>query len=169
MLAWAFFLIFFIENGTLGLVPQQFYFVYRNVRISDIILYGIIIYSLINIKEYEQLFKSKALILVKLMLIYLLLEFIISTIYYSQNPIEYFFRLKYLWFSFLIFPFLLLLKRNGLNYLVKLVIPVAIVSNILYILTALSGKPFLPGVDIVTQTLPGRHKGIQGIWRDILR
>lgn len=158
VLAWAFFLIFFIENDTLGLIPKQFYFLYRNVRLSDIILYGLVIYSFITIREYEQLFKSKSLIIVKLMLIYLVLEFIVSTIYYSQNPIEYFFRLKGVWFSFLVFPFLLLLKRNGFNYLVKLVIPVAIVSNILYIFTALTGKPFLSGVDIVSQTLPGGIK-----------
>jgi hypothetical protein len=158
LLAWAMFLYYFIENGTLGLIPSSFYTLYKTVKISDLILYGLVIYSLMNIKEYESLYKSKTLIIVKLLLVYLLFEFIISVVQYSQNPLEYFFRLKGVWSSFLIFPFLLLFKRNGLNYLIKLVLPVAIVSNIFYILTALTGVAFLPGVDIVKQTLPGGLK-----------
>jgi len=55
----------------------------------------------------------------------------------------------------MIFPFLLLIKRDGFHYLIKLILPVAIVSNILYILTAISGIAFLPGVEIVKQSLPG--------------
>lgn len=158
MLAWSIFLIFFIENDTLGLFPRQFYFLYRNVRLSDIILYAIVTYSFINVKEYSDLFRSKALIIIKFIFVYLFLEFIASTIYYEQNPLEYFFRLKGMWLSLLVFPFLLLMKRNGFNYLIKLVLPVSIVSNVFYILTALTGKAFLPGVDIVTQTLPGGLK-----------
>jgi hypothetical protein len=158
ILAWVIFLFFFIEKDTLGLIPSQFYTLYRAVKIADLILYGLVIYSFFNIKEYENLFKSKALIIIKLLLAYLLFEFVISVINYDQNPLEYFFRLKAAWTSFLIFPFLLLFKRDGFNYLVKLILPVAVISNILYILTAVTGKAFLPGVDIVQQTLPGGLK-----------
>ncbi|HEY3249774.1 MAG TPA: hypothetical protein VGK25_01520, partial [Ignavibacteria bacterium] len=145
----------FIENGTLGLIPEKYYFVYRNVRISDIILYALIVYSLIYYKEYKTLFKSKSLLIAKLFLLYLILEFFISFIRYGFNPIEYFFRLKGLWQSFLIFPFLLLFKRNGFTFLIKLIFPVAVISNILYILSALTGIPFLGGVSIIKQQLPG--------------
>ncbi len=155
ILAWGIFLYLFIEKDTLGLIPPSFYTLYRAVKISDLLLYGLVIYSLFNIREYESLFRSKTLIIVKILLVYLLAEFIISVVQYGQNPLEYFFRLKSLWSSFLVFPYLLLFKRNGFNYLIKLVLPVAIVSNILYILTALTGKAFLPGLDIVKQTLPG--------------
>ncbi len=155
VLAWVIFLYFFIEKDTIGIIPSQFYTLYRAVKISDLILYGLVIYSFFNIKEFESLYKSKTLTIVKILLVYLFFEFIISVVLYSQNPIEYFFRLKSLWTSFLIFPFLLLFKRNGLNYLIKLVLPVAIVSNILYILTSVTGRAFLPGLDIVKQSMPG--------------
>ena len=146
---------YFIEIGTLGLIPEKFYMVYRNVRISDLILYSLVIYSFIKINEYKDLFKSKSLLLPKIFLIYLLFEFAISAIRYNFNPIEYFFRLKGVWTSFLIFPFLLLIKRNGFSFLIKLVFPIAIISNILYILSALTGIPFLPDVSIMKQQLPG--------------
>lgn len=154
-LAIAIFLFYFIENGTLGLIPQKFYMVYRNVRISDLILYGLVIYSLINIKEYKDLFKSKAFLLPKIVLAYLLFEFFISYLRYGFNPVEYFFRLKGVWTSFLIFPFMLLIKRNGLSFFIKVIFPVAVISNLLYILTALTGIPFLPDVSIYKQRLPG--------------
>jgi hypothetical protein len=154
-LAFAIFMYFFIENSTLGLLPSQFYTIYRSVRISDLILYGLVIYSLFCIKEYIDLFKSKAFLIVKVLLLYLLFEFAISALRYKFNVIEYFFRLKGPWSSFMILPYLLLLKRNGFSFLVRLVFPVAIVSNILYILTALTGIAFLPGVMIISQELPG--------------
>lgn len=156
--AWAIFLILFIESDTLGLFPKQFYMVFRNVRISDLILYGLIVYSLSNTREYAKLFRSKLLLIVKFMLGYMVFEFIVSVISYSQNPVEYFFRLKGAWFSFMVFPFLLLIKRGGFNYLIKLILPVAIISNILYILTATTGVSFLPGAQIVSQNLPGGLK-----------
>lgn len=155
ILAWAIFLIFFFESGTLGLIPKQLYMIYRNMRISDILIYSCIIYSLFNIKEFEYLFKSKTLIISKLLIIYLSCVFIGSVIFYGQNPIEYFFRLKGVWSSAMIFPFLLLIHRNGFNYFIKLVFPVAVVSNILYILSAVTGVAFMPGLEIVKQTLPG--------------
>jgi hypothetical protein len=155
LLAWGIFLIYFIENGTLGLIPKDLYFVYRNMRISDFLLYGLTIYSLWCIKEYRELYKSKLLVIIKLMLVYLLAQFLVSSILYDYNFFEYFFRLKGTWMSFLVFPFLLLLKRNGLPYLIKLVLPVAIISNILYILSAISGIAFLPQIGIVKQSLPG--------------
>jgi hypothetical protein len=154
-LAWGIFLFFFIENGTLGLLPRQFYFVYRNMRISDFILYFLIFYSFYCSSEYIELLKNKALIIVYILLIYLIFQFLISAITYNQNFIEYFFRLKAVWASFLIFPFLLLLKRNGLEYLVKLIFPVAIVSNIFYILSAITGITFLPDTVVYKQGLPG--------------
>ncbi len=155
LLAITFFLYLFIENDTLGLIPRQFYFIYRNVRVSDLLLYGMVVYSLYSIKEYRELFSSNILIIPKLLLLYLFFQFIVSSISYSYNPLELFFRLKSMWTSLLIFPLLLLLKRKGFGYLVKLILPVAIASNILYILTALTGVAFLPGVDIAQQELPG--------------
>ncbi|RPI17210.1 MAG: hypothetical protein EHM58_10135 [Ignavibacteriae bacterium] len=155
ILAWFFFLAFFFESGTIGLLPQQFYFVYRNIRISDLIFYSLIVYSLLNSKEFYVYYKSKVLLIFKILAVFFIFEFIVSSISYNYSFIEYFFRLKFLWSSFLIFPFLLLLKRNGLWYLIKLIIPVAVVSNILYIMTALTGRPFLPDVVIALQDLPG--------------
>ncbi|MBZ0201814.1 MAG: hypothetical protein K8I03_02225 [Ignavibacteria bacterium] len=155
ILAIAIFLFYFIENGTLGLIPERFYMVYRNVRLSDLILYSTVLYSLIRYNEYRELVNSKPFLIVKLFLLYLLIEFLVSYIRYGFPPEEYFFRLKGIWQSFLIFPFLLLLKRNGLPFLIKLVFPVAVISNLLYILSALTGIPFLPDVWIVTQWLPG--------------
>lgn len=155
LLAIAIFLYFFIENGTLGLFPPTWYSIYRNIRLSDFILYSLIIYSIICIKEYRDLYKSKSLLATKLVLFWLLFEFTISAIRYEFNVPEYFFRLKGIWASFLIFPYLLLLKRNGLPFLIKIILPVAIVSNILYILSAVTGIPFLPDVSIIKQQLPG--------------
>jgi len=91
----------------------------------------------------------------KVFLVYLLIEFVASTLFYDYNFLEYFFRLKGLWASFLVFPFMLLIKRGGFMYLVKLVFPVAIVANILYILSALTGVAFMPGIGIEKQFLPG--------------
>lgn len=155
ILAFAIFLFYFIENGTLGLIPQKFYMVYRNIRISDLILYGLIIYSFFCIREYKDLFKSRSFLLPKIILAYFLFEFGVSAIKYGFNPIEYFFRLKGLWQSFLIFPFMLLIKRNGLNFFIKIVFPIAVISNLLYVLSALTGIPFLPDVSIYKQRLPG--------------
>ncbi len=155
MLAIAFFLYFFIERGTVGLLPPSAYFVYRSIRVSDLIQYALIIYSFFCIKEYISLFRSKSFLIVKLILVYIALEFIISAIAYKFNIIEYFFRLKGVWASFLVFPYLLLYQRNGIGFLFKLIFPVAVVSSILYILTALTGTAFLPDVEIITQTLPG--------------
>ncbi|MCX7878596.1 MAG: hypothetical protein N2510_08170 [Ignavibacteria bacterium] len=155
LLAVGIFLFYFIENGTLGLVPEKYYFVYRSVRISDFILYGLVLYSFYNVREYMDLFKSRPLFIVKIILAYFLLEFVLSAVRYGFNPIEYFFRLKGLWSSFLIFPYLLLIKRNGLEFLIKLIFPVAVISNFLYLLSALTGIPFLPDVSIYKQKLPG--------------
>ncbi len=155
ILAFTIFLYYFIENGTLGLFPEKYYMVYRNVRISDLILYALIGYSFLKYREYSYLFKSKSLLVTKIVLAYLLFEFAVSAIRYDFNIIEYFFRLKGIWSSFLVFPFLLLYKRNGLPFLIKIIFPVAIISNILYILTAVTGIPFLPDVAIYSQTLPG--------------
>jgi hypothetical protein len=154
-LAFGIFLFFFFENGTLGLIPESYYVIYRSVRLSDLILYLLVIYSFFCIKEYIDLFKSKSFLIVKLFLLYLIIEFVISAFSYKFNVIEYFFRLKNVWTSFLIFPFLLLLKRNGLGFLIKLVFPVAVLANVLYILTALTGTAFLPDVIIVKQSQPG--------------
>lgn len=154
-LAWGIFLFFFIENGTLGLLPTQFYYLYRNVKISDLIQYFLIIYSFYCSKEYIKLLKSKALIIVYILFIYYILQFLISVISYNQNLIEYFFRLKFLWGSFLVFPFLLLMQRNGMEYLIKIILPVAILSNILYIITAITGVAMLPNVFVYKQDLPG--------------
>ena len=97
----------------------------------------------------------------KILLLYMLFQFIISVITYRVNILEYFFRLKYLWMSFLVLPYLLLIKRGGIGYLAKLILPVAIVSNILYIFSAITGVAFLPDIEIVKQDLPGGLK----VWR----
>lgn len=158
IIAWGIFLFFFIESGTLGILPKQFYFVYRNMRISDFLLYALTLYSFFNIKEFPELFRSRAVIIPKLILVYFGLQFIVSAILYEYNIVEFFFRLKGIWKSFLIFPFMLLLKRKGLGYLIKLMLPVAIVSNILYILSALTGIAFMPDIGISEQNLPGGLK-----------
>jgi len=155
ILAWGIFLIFFIENGTLGLFPRQAYFVYRNIRISDLLLYFITLYSLFNTKDFAELYRSRAIIIVKVLIVYLFFQFIVSVILYNYNFIEYFFRLKSIWTTLLLFPFLLLLKREGVPYLLKLILPVAIISNILYILSSVTGVAFLPEIGIEKQTLPG--------------
>jgi len=155
LLAIGIFLYFFIENGTLGLIPSKLYFVYRNIRISDILLYGLTIYSLARYKEYSDLFKSKPFFVAKVFIAYLLFEFVVSAIRYGFSPIEYFFRLKGLWTTFLVFPFMLLIKRGGLPFFIKIVFPVSVISNILYAVTALTGIPFLPDVSIISQRLPG--------------
>lgn len=158
LLAWGIFLIFFIENGTLGLIPKQFYFVYRNMRVSDFLLYGLTVYSLFNVKEFPNLYHSRALLIPKMLLVYFLFQYIISAIKYDYNAIEMFFRLKNLWLCFLVFPFLLLIKRRGLGYLIKIMLPVAVISNFLYILSALTGIAFLPDIGISEQSLPGGLK-----------
>ena len=158
LLAWGLFLIFFIENGTLGLIPKQYYFVYRNVRISDLLLYSLVIYSFYSINDFKELFSSSLIIIPKIILIYFGIQYIVSAILYEYNPLELFFRLKGLWLSLLLFPFLLLLKKRGLGYLIKLILPVAIVSNILYILSSLTGTAFLPDIGISEQHLPGGLK-----------
>lgn len=158
IIAWGIFLFFFIENGTLGIIPKQFYFVYRNMRISDFLLYALTLYSFFNIKEFPELFSSRAVLIPKLILIYFGLQFIASAILYEYNIVEFFFRLKGMWTCFLIFPFMLLLKRKGLSYLIKLMLPVAIVSNFLYILSALTGIAFMPDIGIAEQDLPGGLK-----------
>lgn len=155
ILAICIFLYYFIENGTLGLIPSKYYMVYRSVRISDMLLYFMTAYSLYHWKEYRVLFKSKSFLIVKILLGYLLFEFAVSAIRYEVNPVEYFFRLKGVWTSFLVFPFLLLLNRGGFIFFIKLVFPVAVISNLLYLLTALTGIPFLPDVSIIKQRLPG--------------
>ncbi|MBE2225837.1 MAG: O-antigen ligase family protein [Ignavibacteria bacterium] len=81
-----------------------------------------------------------------------------SSILYDYNFIEFFFRLKGMWMCFLLFPFLLLIQRRGLGYLIKLILPVAIVSNILYIMSAVTGIAFLPDIGISEQNLPGGLK-----------
>jgi len=154
-LAVAIFLYYFFESGTIGLLPEKYYMLYRNIRISDLILYGLIIYSIFNYREFKDLFKSRSFLIAKLILFYLLFEFAVSAIRYSFNPVEYFLRLKGIWGSFLVFPYMLLIKRNGLGFLVKIIFPVSVLSNFLYILTALTGIPFLPDVSIITQRLPG--------------
>ncbi len=155
ILAICIFLYYFIENGTMGLVPVKFYLVYRSVRISDLLLYGMVIYSFFHYKEYKELFKSRSFMVAKIFLLYLLFEFAVSFLRYRFEPFEYFFRLKGIWSSFLVFPYLLLIKRNGFPFLIKIIFPVAIISNLLYIITALTGIPFLPDVSIIKQRLPG--------------
>jgi hypothetical protein len=154
-LAIAIFLYYFIESGTIGIVPEKAYVLYRNIRISDVILYGLIIYSFFNYREFKDLFKSRSFLIAKLILFYILFEFAVSAVRYGFNPIEYFLRLKGIWASFLVFPFMLLIKRNGMGFLIKIIFPVSLLSNFLYILTALTGIPFLPDVSIITQRLPG--------------
>ncbi|RPI17211.1 MAG: hypothetical protein EHM58_10140 [Ignavibacteriae bacterium] len=155
VLAFSIFLYYFIENGTLGLFSEKSYMVFRGMRLSDLILYALVGYTAFCFREYQDLFKSKIFLMVKIFLLYLVLEFFISAIRYKFNIIEYFFRLKGVWSSFLIFPFMLLIKRDGLVFLAKLIFPVAIVSNILYIMTALTGNLYLPDVTIILQRLPG--------------
>ncbi len=155
MLAVAIFLYFFIENGTIGLFPPSSYIIYRTIRISDFILYALVIYSFFCIKEYISLFRSRSFLIIKLLLSYIIFQFVISAISYKFNVVEYFFRLKGVWSSFLVFPYLLLFQRNGIGFLFRLIFPVAVVSSILYILTALTGTAFLPDVMIITQILPG--------------
>lgn len=155
ILAVGIFLYYFIENGTLGLIPSKYYLLYRSIRISDLILYVMVLYSFVSYKEYKILFKSKAFLIAKIFLAYLLFEFLVSYIRYGFNPIEYFLRLKGIWASFLVFPYLLLISRNGLPFLIKLVFPVSVISNLLYIITALTGIAFLPDVSIIRQMLPG--------------
>jgi len=155
VLAFGIFLYYFIENGTMGLVPQKYYLVYRSIRISELLLYSMVIYSLFYWKEYRTLFKSKPFMIAKIFLLYLIFEFGVSYLRYDFNPIEYFFRLKGVWSSFLIFPYMLLISRKGFPFLIKLIFPVSIISNLLYILTALTGVPFLPDVSIIMQQLPG--------------
>ncbi len=149
------FLYYFIEQGTMGLVPQKFYMVYRSVRISDLLLYGMVGYSIMCYSEYKDLIKSKSFLVIKILLSYLIFEFAVSAFRYGFSPIEYFFRLKGVWTSFLVFPYLLLLKRGGFGFLVKLIFPLAVISNLLYLITALTGIPFLPDVSIIKQKLPG--------------
>lgn len=158
LMAWGIFLIFFIENGTLGLLPKNYYFVYRNMRISDILIYGLTLYSVLNTKEFIELYKSKAIIIVKIVLVYFIFQFTVSTILYQQNAIEYFFRLKGVWSSLLIFPYLLLLKRKALPYLIKLVLPVAIIANILYIISAVTGVALMPDIGVEKANIPGGFK-----------
>lgn len=155
LLAWGIFLIFFIDSGTLGLFPPEAYKVYRNVRISDLLMYTIIIYSLFHASEYRDLLKSKTLFIINILFIYYGLQFFASVLVYQTNLVEYFFRLKNLWSSFLIFPFLLLLKRGGLTYMIKIFLPVSIASNILYIISAVTGTVLLPSTYVIKQYLPG--------------
>lgn len=157
-LAWCIFLIFFIENGTLGIFPRQFYFVYRNMRISDLLIYAVIIYSFFCIREYSGLFSSKSLLIIKILLIYYVFVFIGSALVYDYNIIEFFFRMKFLWASFLIFPYLLLFQRKAFLYLIRIIFPFAVLSNILYILSSFTGTAYLPDINIVKQTLPGGFK-----------
>jgi len=89
---------------------------------------------------------------------YFIFQFLLSFLLYDYNILEFFFRLKGLWMCFLVLPFMLLLKRGGLGYLIKLMLPVAIVSNILYIMSALTGIAFLPDIGIAEQNLPGGLK-----------
>ena len=155
LLAIGIFAFYFIQQGTVGLIPQKYLFIYRSVNFSDLILYSLIFYSLICYKEYKDLFNSKSLRIVKLIFLYFIFEFFVSYLRYNFDPIEYFFRVKGVWYPFLIFPFLLLIKRNGLTFFIKLIFPVAVISNILYIPTALTGTAFLDGVTIIRQQLPG--------------
>jgi len=154
-LAIAIFAFYFIQQGTVNLIPEKYLYVYRGLNISDLILCALLFYSAVYYKEYKDLFKSKSFLIVKIILFYFIFEFFISYLRYGFNPVEYFFRLKGVWCQFLIFPFLLLLKRDGFDFLIKLIFPVAIISNILYIPSALTGTPFLNGVTIIRQQLPG--------------
>jgi hypothetical protein len=128
------------------------------MRISDFLIYGLTIYSLFKTKEFAELYRSKNMILVKVVLIYFFAQFIISTISYQQEFFEYFFRLKGIWSSLLIFPYLLLLKRKALPYLIKIMLPVTIVANILYILSALTGVALMPDIGVEKANIPGGFK-----------
>jgi hypothetical protein len=55
----------------------------------------------------------------------------------------------------MIFPFLLLLKRGGVVYMIKIFFVPAVAANILYILTSITGVIFIPGTSISQQILPG--------------
>lgn len=158
LVAWAIFLIIFIENGTLGLIPKQVYMVYKTVRLSDLIMYSLIVYSLFHTDEYRKEYSSRLMIIVKAILIYLLVQYVIAVIRYHQEPLEYFFRLKFAWVSFMIFPFILLMKRNGVYYLIKIILPFAVLSNIFYVLSAITGYAFLPEISIEKVTLVGGFK-----------
>lgn len=128
------------------------------MRISDFLLYALTAYSLFNVKEFSKYYHSRALLLPKILLVYFLFQFVVSSIMYDYNFIELFFRLKGIWMCFLIFPFLLLIKRRALGYLIKIMLPVAIVSNFLYILSAITGVAFLPDIGISEQNLEGGLK-----------
>ena len=154
-LAWSIFLIYFIESGTLGLVPRSYYFVYRSIRVSDFIMYFLIAYSLFNIKSYAEMYRSNILIVLKALTLYLTFQFIVSVILYEQNFLEYFFRLEIFWESFMIFPFLFLIYKKGLPYLIRLMLPVSVVSNILYITSYILGIALMPEINIVKQDIPG--------------
>lgn len=158
ILAWSIFLFYFIENGTLGLLPRSYYYAYRSVRLSDIIMYMLIIYSFFNVKSWAEVYRSNTLIVAKVLLLYMTFQFIVSVILYEQNFLEYFFRLKDFWSSFMIFPFLFLIYKKGLPYLVKLTLPVSVVSNILYIASYILGIALLPEMSIVKQDLPGGYQ-----------
>lgn len=125
------------------------------MRISDVIQYLLVLYAFFCIREYYDYVRSRSFLIVKILILYYILQFTISAFRYQFNALEYAFRLKGLWSSFLIFPYLLLLKRGGLTFFIKLIFPVAIISNILYILTALTGIAFLPDLNIIRQPLPG--------------
>lgn len=158
LLAWSIFLVYFIENGTLGLLPRSYYFVYRNIRVSDVIIYGLIVYSLFNFKQWAEMYRSPVLLVVKSLLLYLVFQFIVSVILYEQNFLEYFFRLKDFWTSFMIFPFLFLIYKKGLPYLIKLMLPTSIISNILYIASYILGVALLPEISIVQTDVPGGYQ-----------
>ena len=121
-------------------------------------MYLLITYSLFNIKEYAEMYRSRTLIIVKAILLYMTFQFIVSVILYEQNFLEYFFRLKDFWSSFMIFPFLFLLHKKGLPYLVKLILPVSIISNIFYLASYILGVALLPEMSIVQQDIPGGYQ-----------
>jgi hypothetical protein len=158
MMAWWVFLIIFIDNGTLGIFPQQLYLLYRGVFLSDILIYALIIYTFFHLDEIRKEMNSKLMIVVKFLLFFFLAMFFISVILYKADPVEYFFRLKNTWCSFLVFPYLLLMKRNGMIYLFKIMLPFAVLCNVLYILTAVTGMHFLRDTYIVKTTFEGGVK-----------
>ena len=57
-LAFAIFVYHFVQSGTLGIFPEKWYLYYRSIRLSDLLLYALVIYSFINIKEYIELLSS---------------------------------------------------------------------------------------------------------------
>ena len=59
-------------------------------------------------------------------------------------------------------------KAKGLGYLLKLMLPVAIVSNMLYIMSAVTGIAFMPDIGISEQNLPGGLKSISCLRRNFL-